>query len=116
MIIIMDRGLCDADHIFCARCSTTFFSQPIDTERPCVVDVIDDGDDDILNFIILADGRTLRFHLTDADVKGLQLEGWEFLNDFDPALMRRGAAEQWRSLLQKGQTPLSPQVSQTSNE
>jgi hypothetical protein len=101
MIIIMDRGRCDADSLLCAHCSTGLFSQPLESERPCVVDVVDDGDEDILNFVILSDGRTLRFHLTDADVNDVQLEGWEFLKDFDPSLIRRGAAKQWRSLVEK---------------
>lgn len=101
MIIIMDRSRCDANSLLCARCSATLFSQPLESERPCVVDVVDDGDEEILNFVILADGRTLRFHLTDADVTDVQLEGWEFLKDFDSSLIRRGAAEQWRSLVQK---------------
>ncbi|RME81078.1 MAG: hypothetical protein D6775_14540 [Caldilineae bacterium] len=98
MIIVMDRGLCDADLAFCARCSATFFQKPMGTDRPCVVDVIDDGDDEVLAFVLLTDGRTLRFHLTDQTAEGLELEGWEFLADFEPALMRRGAADKWRAL------------------
>ncbi|MCP4198531.1 MAG: hypothetical protein GY762_15400 [Proteobacteria bacterium] len=98
MIIVMDRGLCDADLAFCARCSSAFFQKPHGTDRPCIVNIIDDGDDEMLNFVVLTDGRTLRFHLTDDAVEGLALEGWEFLADFDPALIRRGAAERWRAL------------------
>ncbi len=30
--------------------------------------------------------------------EGLALEGWEFLADFDPALIRRGAAKRWREI------------------
>ena len=98
MIIIMDRGLCDADLNFCARCAANFFRKPAGTDRPCIVKVIDDEDDEILSFVLMTDGRTLRFHLTDETIEGLSLEGWEFLADFDPAYIRRGAAERWRPL------------------
>lgn len=100
MIIYIDRGLCDADLTFCSRCSATFFQKPMGTDRPCVSRVVDDGDDEVINFVVLTDGRTLRFHLTDETLEGLKLEGWEFLADFDPALIRRGAAERWRALAQ----------------
>ncbi|NUQ38149.1 MAG: hypothetical protein HUU23_10185 [Caldilineales bacterium] len=98
MIIVMDRSLCDADLAFCARCSATFFQKPLGVDRPCVLRVIDDGDEEVLSFLLLSDGHVLRFHLTDDTAEGLQLEGWEFLADFDPALIRRGAAERWRQL------------------
>lgn len=98
MIVIMDRGLCDADLAFCSRCSATFFQKPLGTDRPCVVKIIDDGDDEMLNLVMLTDGMTLRFHLTEETMEGLVLEGWEFLADFDPAFIRRGAAERWRQL------------------
>ena len=108
MIIIMDRGLCDASLTFCARCSATFFQKPLGTDRPCVVQIIDDGDDEVLAFVVLSEGHTLRFHLTEETLEGLRLEGWEFLADFDPALIRRGAAGRWRELAH--QMPLKHQV------
>ncbi|NOX62573.1 MAG: hypothetical protein GXP42_11615 [Chloroflexi bacterium] len=98
MIIVMDRSLCDADLAFCARCSAEVFRKPLGVDRPCITKIIDDGDDEMLTFIIMTDGRTLRIHLTEKTVEGLKLEGWEFLADFDPALIRRGAAKRWREL------------------
>lgn len=104
MIIIMDRGLCDASLTFCARCSAAFFQKPLGADRPCVVQIVDDGDDEMLAFVVLSEGRTLRFHLTEETLEGLRLEGWEFLADFDPALIRRGAAGRWRELAHQAQT------------
>ena len=98
MIIFMDRERCNADLAICARCSATFFRKPLDTARPCVVKIIDDGDDDMLNIVLLMEGQTLRFHLTDETIDGLELEGWEFLSDFDPMLVQQGAADHWRDL------------------
>lgn len=100
MIVIMDRALCDASLGFCARCSAAFFQKPLGTDRPCIRRIIDDGDDEVIGFVLLTDGRTLRFTLTDETLEGLRLEGWEFLADFDPALIRRGAAVRWRELAQ----------------
>ncbi|MCO6452072.1 MAG: hypothetical protein J5I90_14915 [Caldilineales bacterium] len=54
----------------------------------------------MLAFVVLTEGKTLRFHLTDENLEGLSLEGWEFLADFDPSYIRRGAAERWRALAQ----------------
>lgn len=98
MIIVMDRGLCAAGLSYCARCSAAFFRKPMGDDRPCIVNIIDDGDDEVLAFVVLTDGRTLSFYLTDDTVEGLELEGWEFLAAFDPALIRRGAAGRWREL------------------
>lgn len=98
MKIVMDRGYCDASLSFCARCSAAFFQKPLGTDRPCVVDVVDDGNDELLHFVVLTDGRTLEFDLTKDLQEGLSLEGWEFLASFDPALFRRGAADRWRSI------------------
>ena len=91
MKIIMDRGLCDAALSFCARCSATYFQKPMGTDRPCVLNVIDDGKDDVLEFYVRSDGRTLHFELTD------ELQE-EFLADFDPALFRTGAAARWKKI------------------
>ncbi|RME58685.1 MAG: hypothetical protein D6790_11620 [Caldilineae bacterium] len=96
----MDRGLCDATLTFCARCSAAYFQKPLGTDRPCVVNVIDDGNEDVLEFYVRTDGKTLHFELTDEIQEGLALEGWEFLADFDPALFRKGAAERWRKIAQ----------------
>jgi len=98
MIVIMDRTLCDASLGFCARCSAAFFQKPLGTDRPCIRRIIDDGDEEVIGFILLTDGRTLRFTLTEETLEGLRLECWEFLADFDPALIRRGAAARWREL------------------
>lgn len=98
MRIVMDRGLCDAALTFCARCSAAFFSKPMGTDRLCVVDVIDDGNDDVLYFEVRTDGRTLEFELTDELQQGLAIEGWEFLADFDPGFFRSGAAHRWKEL------------------
>jgi hypothetical protein len=98
MRIVMDRGYCDATLTFCARCSAAFFQKPMGTDRPCIVDLIDDGNDDVIHFEVITDGRTLEFDLTDELQEGLAIEGWEFLVDFDPALFRHGAAERWKQL------------------
>lgn len=98
MKIVMDRGLCDAARSYCATCSALFFQKPLGTDRPCVAQVIDDGNDDLLHFEIITDGRTLEFDLTKELQTGLALEGWEFLADFDPGFFRHGAAERWRAL------------------
>lgn len=98
MIIVMNRGLCDAHLLIPARCPANSQQEPTDSHRPCVQRIIDDGDDDTLGFILMTEGRTLRFRLTDDTLDGLRLEGWEFLADFDPALVRRGAAERWRQI------------------
>lgn len=98
MKIIMNRGLCDADLSFCARCSATFFRKPMGTDRPCITNIIDDGDDDLIHIELHTDGRVVHLDLTEDLQEGLSLEGWEFLSDFDPALIRRGAAARWREL------------------
>ncbi|MFN8439907.1 MAG: hypothetical protein U0175_04010 [Caldilineaceae bacterium] len=98
MKIVMDRSYCDASLPFCSRCSAAFFRKPMGTTRPCVVDIIDDGNDQLLHFSVSTDGRTLEFDLTKDIQEGLSIEGWEFLADFDPNLFRHGAAERWRKL------------------
>ena len=98
MKIVMDRSYCDASLPFCARCSAAFFQHPLGTDRPCVMDVIDDGEEDVLRFEMRTDGRTLEFVLTDELQAGLALEGWEFLADFDPALFRSGATQRSKEL------------------
>ncbi len=98
MIIIMDRGRCSVDPTVYARCAANCFQNPLDTSRPCLVKIIDDGDDDWLSIVLLVEGKTLRFNLTDLNVDDVELEGWEFLADFDPTLVQRGAADRWRQL------------------
>ena len=98
MKIVMDRGYCDASLTFCARCSAAFFQKPMGTDRPCIVEIVDDGHEDLLHFVVLTDGRTLEFDLTKDLQEGLAIEGWEFLAGFDPPLFRHGAAERWRAL------------------
>ena len=98
MKIIMDRSYCDAALSFCARCSAAFFQKPLGTDRPCIVDIIDDGNDELLHFELRTDGRTLEFDLTKELQEGLALEGWEFLADFDRGFFRHGAADRWRDL------------------
>lgn len=98
MKIVMDRGYCDAALSFCARCSAAYFQKPLGTDRPCIVDVVDDGNEEMLHFTVLTDGRTLEFDLTEEIQEGLALEGWEFLADFDPEFFRTGAADRWREL------------------
>ncbi|MCB0130829.1 MAG: hypothetical protein KDD78_08265 [Caldilineaceae bacterium] len=68
------------------------------TDRLCIVEIADDGNDDMLHFVVRTDGRTLEFDLTDELQEGLAIEGWEFLADFEPDLFRHGAAERWRAI------------------
>lgn len=105
MKIIMHRGFCDASLPFCARCSAGFFQKPWGTDRPCIVKVIDDEQKDVLEIVICTDQRTLRFELTPELQEGLALEGWEYLADFAPALIRRGAYKRWQGLKRHDATP-----------
>lgn len=98
MKIIMHRGFCDAGLPFCARCSATFFQKPMGTDRPCIIKVIDNGREDALEIVLHTDQRSLRFELTPELQEGLALEGWEYLADFPPALIRRGAQKLWRGV------------------
>ena len=98
MRIVMDRGYCDAALSFCARCSAAYFQKPLGTDRPCIVDIVDDGNDNLLHFEMITDDRHIEFDLTEELQEGLSLEGWEFLADFDPEFFRHGAAERWKEL------------------
>jgi hypothetical protein len=98
MKIIMDRSYCDASLSFCARCSAAFFRKPLGTDRPCIVDIIDDGDEEMVRIELRTDGRTLEIDLNEDVQEGLALEGWEFLADFEPHFFRQGAAKRWRAL------------------
>ncbi len=98
MIIVMDRDLCDANLPFCARCSAAFFQKPQGTDRLCITDVIDDGNENELEIVVHTDDRVLQFQLTDEIQEIAAVEGWEFLADFSPALLRTGAAQRWREI------------------
>lgn len=98
MKIIMHRGFCDAGLSFCARCSATFFQKPLGTDRPCIVKVIDSDQADVLEVVLCTDQRNLTFELTPELQEGLALEGWEYLADFAPAFIRRGANKRWQGL------------------
>ena len=100
MKIVMHRGFCDASLSFCARCSAAFFQKPFGTDRPCIVKVFDDSRADVLEVVLCTDQRNLTFELTPELQEGLALEGWEYLADFPPALIRRGAVKRWRNLEQ----------------
>jgi hypothetical protein len=105
MKIIMHRGFCDAGLSFCARCSATFFQKPWGTDRPCIVKVIDKGQKDVLEVVLHTDQRNLTFELTPELQEGLALEGWEYLVDFAPASIRRGANRRWQGLKRVNTTP-----------
>ena len=62
------------------------------------MEVVDDGNDALLHFVLLTDDRHLEFDLTQEIQEGLSIEGWEFLADFDPAFFRTGAVERWKEL------------------
>ena len=66
MKIVMDRSYCDTALPFCARCSAAYFQKPLGTNRPCSVDIVNDGNEEMLHFTVRADGRTLEFDLTGA--------------------------------------------------
>ncbi|HFE66649.1 MAG TPA: hypothetical protein ENJ93_05235, partial [Chloroflexi bacterium] len=95
MKVILDRGLCNATLEFCQRCSAALIRNPEGVDRPCIMDVIDDGSE-LLTIEMMTDGRTIEIELTDEARDLASVEGWEALADFDPALFRTGAEERWR--------------------
>ena len=97
MKVIIDRDLCDASLPFCQRCSAALIRHPEGTDRPCIMDIIDD-DKETLTFVMHTDNRTINIELTDEDRELASVEGWEALADFDPALFRTGALERWREI------------------
>ncbi|RMG90098.1 MAG: hypothetical protein D6706_20195 [Chloroflexi bacterium] len=97
MKVIIDRGLCNASLPFCQRCSAALIRFPEGTDRPCIRDIIDDGED-ILTLIMYTDNRILKLRLTDEERELAAIEGWEALANFDPALFRTGAMERWRKI------------------
>lgn len=97
MKVIIDRGLCDASLSFCQRCSAAFIRHPEGVDRPCIREIIDDGQER-LTIEMRTDNRVLEIELTDEMRDLASVEGWEALADFDPALFRTGALERWREL------------------
>ena len=85
--------------------------QEVKQETEQIVDIIDDGDEELLRFELRTDGRVLEFELTDELQEGLGTEGWEFLADFEPALFRHGAADRWREIAKQ---PTQTSISATS--
>ncbi len=94
MKVVIDRGLCDANLSFCQRCSAALIRDPEGYDRPCIMDVVDDGRD-TLTIEMYTDGRKLEIELSEEDQELAAVEGWEALADFDPALFRTGAMERW---------------------
>ena len=99
MKVILDRGLCNATLEFCQRCSAALIRNPEGVDRPCIMDVIDDGSE-LLTIEMMTDGRTIEIELSDEDRDIAGIEGWEALADFDPALFRTGAEERWHEIRQ----------------
>lgn len=97
MKVVIDRGLCNANLSFCQRCSAALIHHPEGYDRPCILDVVDDGSE-MLTIEMLTDGRQLELHLTEEEQELAAVEGWEALADFDPALFRTGAMERWRHI------------------
>lgn len=101
MRVILDRGLCDANLAFCQRCSAAFIKHPEGYDRPCIREVLDDGNP-LLTIEMHTDGRTLEIELSEEDRDLASVEGWEALADFDPALFRTGAMERWKEISRLG--------------
>lgn len=99
MKVIIDRGYCDTSLSFCQRCSAALFRYPEGYDRPCILDIIDDGRE-TLTLVMHTDNRVLELELTDEERELASVEGWEALVHFDPALFRTGAMERWRKLAQ----------------
>ena len=97
MKVIIDRDLCNTSLPFCQRCSAAFFRFPEGTDRLCIKDIIDDGQES-LTLEMITDGRVLEIELSDEQIEIASIEGWEGLADFDPALFRSGANERWREI------------------
>lgn len=97
MKVVIDRGYCDTNLAFCQRCSAALFRYPEGYDRPCILDIIDDGQE-LLTLVMHTDGRILQIELSDEERQLAAVEGWEALAHFDPALFRTGALERWRAL------------------
>jgi len=99
MKVFIDRDLCDASLPFCQRCSAAFIRYPEGSDRLCIREITDDGEDE-LTIIVHSDNRTIEITLTEDERELASIEGWEALADFDPALFREGAINRWRELRQ----------------
>ena len=97
MKVVIDRDLCSASLPFCQRCSAAFIRYPEGTDRLCIRDVVEDGNES-LTLQILTDGREINVELSEEQRELAAVEGWEVLADFDPALFRPGALERWREI------------------
>lgn len=107
MKVVIDRGLCDTNLSYCQRCSAALIRHPEGYDRPCILDVVDDGSE-LLTIEMYTDGRKLEVQLTEEDQELAAVEGWEALADFDPALFRTGAMERWHHI---SRLPATHQVS-----
>lgn len=97
MKVVIDRDLCNATLPYCQRCSAAFIRYPEGSDRLCIRDVIDDGQE-LLTLQMHTDGRELTLELTEEQQELASVEGWEALADFDPALFSVGALERWREI------------------
>jgi hypothetical protein len=99
MKVFIDRDLCDASLPFCQRCSAAFIRYPEGSDRLCIREITDDGEDE-LTIMVHSDNRTIEITLSEDERELASIEGWEALADFDPALFREGAINRWRELRQ----------------
>lgn len=97
MKVIIDRDICNANLAYCQRCSAAFIRHPEGSDRLCIRDIEEDGQD-LLTLKMFTDGRILEVQLTDEQRDLASVEGWESLADFDPALFTSGALDRWREL------------------
>lgn len=97
MKILIDRDLCDANLAFCQRCSAAFLRYPEGSDRLCIMDIVEDGQD-ALTIEMQTDGRLLEIELAEETQAIASVEGWEALADFDPALFRTGAKARWEEI------------------
>jgi hypothetical protein len=93
----MDRGLCDASLSFCQRCSATFIRNPEGEDRPCILDIQDDGSE-LLTIEMRSDQQVFQVQLSEETRNLAAVEGWEVLASFDPALFREGAMQRWHEI------------------
>jgi hypothetical protein len=97
MRVVIDRDLCDASLPFCDRCSAAFIRFPEGTDRMCIRDIVEDGQDS-LTIEMHTDQKRMVVELTEEMRELASVEGWEALADFDPSLFRSGALERWREI------------------
>lgn len=97
MKVVIERDLCDASLPFCQRCSAAFIRYPEGADRPCIMDIEEDGKE-TLTLVLHTDNRKIEIELTEEERELASVEGWEALADFDPALFRSGAIQRWREI------------------